>query len=134
MSPNAVSAGSPAIVVRQYLDEVLSGGRPAALDGLVAAADLRQRAASLRRAFPDLTMTVRRIIEEGEMVGVHVTGRGTHLGVFQGVPPTGRTWSAGCTALYRVVDGRIVDAWVTWDLLAILEQLGGIARAPIASA
>lgn len=134
MSTNAVSAANPAMVVGRYLDEVLSGGRPSALDGLVAAADLRQRAASLRRAFPDLTVTVRRVIEEGEMVGVHVTGRGTHLGVFQGVPPTGRTWSAGCTALYRVVDGQIVDAWVTWDLLAILEQLGGIARAPIASA
>ena len=134
MSPDPVSAASPAIIVRRYLDEVLSGGRPSALDDLVAAADLRHRATSLRRAFPDLAVTVRRVIEEGEMVGVHVTGRGTHLGVFQGVPPTGRTWTAGCTALYRVVDGRIADAWITWDLLAILEQLGGITRAPSASA
>lgn len=134
MSPDSPPAASPVTVVHRYVDEVLNEGRPAALEDLVAAADLRQRATSLRRAFPDLAVTVRRVIQEGDMVGVHLTGRGTHLGVFQGLPPTGRSWSAGCTALYRVRDGQIVDAWVTWDLLAMLEQLGGVTRAPVASA
>jgi len=27
-----------------------------------------------------------------------------------------------------------VDAWVNWDLLAILEQIGGVTRASTASA
>ena len=30
--------------------------------------------------------------------------------------------------------GRIVDNWETWDLLGILEQIGGVRRADSASA
>lgn len=134
MAVGLKSATSPADVVRRYLDEALAGGDSNALEALVPGADLRRRVTSLRRAFPDLAVKVRLLIADGDWVGVHFTGGGTHLGVFQGVPPTGRAWTAGCTALLRVADGRIVDAWVTWDLLAILEQLGGVTRASTASA
>ena len=134
MTADPISATTPAVVVRRYLGEALTGGRAQALEALVSGADLRRRATSFRRAFPDLVVTVQQLIADGDMVGVHVTGRGTHLGVFQGVPPTGRAWTAGCTALYRVADGRIVDAWVNWDLLSMLEQIGGIRRATTASA
>lgn len=67
------------------------------------------------------------------MVAVHLVGQGTHLGLFQGIPATGRRWSASCTALYRVHAGRIVDFWINWDELAILEH-GGVARRAPASA
>jgi predicted ester cyclase len=50
------------------------------------------------------------------------------------VTPTGRRWAATCSAFYRVVDERIVDSWMNWDLLGILEQLGGVRRAETASA
>jgi predicted ester cyclase len=134
MTADPIAATTPADVVRRYLDEALAGGESPALETLVSGADLKRRVTSLRQAFPDLKVTIRQLISDGDMVGVHFTGRGTHLGVFQGVPPTGRPWTAGCTALYRVEAGRIVDAWVNWDLLSMLEQLGGVKRASTASA
>jgi predicted ester cyclase len=134
MTAVSVNTITPAEVVRRYLGEALSGGDSEALEALVAGAELRRHVTSLRRAFPDFAVKVRVLIADVDWVGVHLTGGGTHRGVFQGVPPTGRAWTAGCTALYRVADGRIVDAWVTWDLLAILEQLGGVTRASTASA
>jgi predicted ester cyclase len=73
-------------------------------------------------------------VVEDELVAAHLTGRGTHQGLFQGVPATGRGWQADCIAVYRVHDGRITEGWVQWDLLALMEQLGAIVRAPTVSA
>jgi predicted ester cyclase len=84
-------------------------------------------------AFPDLEVETNLIVSDGDLVAVNLTGRGTHERTFQGVPPTGRQWAATCSAFYRVTDGRIADSWVNWDLLAILEQVGGVRRAETAS-
>ncbi len=74
------------------------------------------------------------LLAEGDLVAAHVTARGTHEGLFNGVPPTGNEWEAHCTAIYRVEDGRIAEAWVTWDLLALMEQLDAVERVQTVSA
>ena len=102
-------AGSPAVVVQRYLDEILDMGDLAQLEALL-------------------------LIAQGDLVAVHLQARGTHQAVFQGIPATGRTWTAGCTAIYRVERGRISDFRINWDLLGILEQVGGITRGASASA
>lgn len=134
MSADRVPASRAADVVNRYLDDVLMAADLSALEELVSNEALRQRVMSFRRAFPDLAITSRLLISEGDLVAVHFTGRATHRDYFQGVPATGRVWTAGCTALYRIGDDCIVDGWVNWDLLAILEQIGGIRRAASASA
>lgn len=134
MSADRGPASRAAEVVNRYLDDVLMAGDLSALEELVSNEALRQRVMSFRRAFPDLAITSRLLISEGDLVAVHFTGRATHRDFFQGVPATRRVWTAGCTALYRIEDDRIVDGWVNWDLLAILEQIGGIRRAASASA
>lgn len=121
-------------VVQQYLDGVLVGGAAEAVAELVDDPGLRRSATALRRAFPDLTISRVVMVSQDGMVGAHFAARATHRGIFQGVPATGRTWAASCTALYRVRDRRIVDSWETWDLLGILEQIGGVRRADSASA
>jgi steroid delta-isomerase-like uncharacterized protein len=123
---------TPKRVVERYLAEVLGGDRSA--DELVSGAELRQRVDALRRAFPDLEIETIALLGEDDLVAGHLVGRGTHLGVYQGVPPTGHTWEARCTAVYRVEDGRIADAWVTWDQLSLLEQLGAVERVQTVSA
>jgi predicted ester cyclase len=128
--PNA----GPRQVVVAYTENVLNGRDPSQLDRLIANQALALRVASFRRAFPDLRVTVREITSEGELVAVHLTGRATHRGIFQGIPATNREWTASCTAMYRVRDGQIVDFWLNWDVLGILEQIGGIARLMPASA
>jgi predicted ester cyclase len=104
------------------------------VDRYLASQALQQRVIGLRSAFPDLQVTTRALVVEGDLVAAHFTGRGTHKGLFQGVLATGRGWQADCIGVYRVQDGRIAEAWVQWDQLAIMEQLGAIVRAPTVSA
>lgn len=120
--------------VERFLEEVLNGDRPGAGDRLIANAGLRRKVEAFREAFPDLSVAPQLVIADGEYVAVHLTGRGTHRGIFQGVPATGRSWAASGSALYRVEHGMVVDMWENWDLLSILEQLGGVRRSPTASA
>jgi len=123
---------TPKRVVERYLTEVLGGDHPP--EELVSSAELRQRAGALRRAFPGLEIEIVALVGEDNLVAAHLVGRGTHLGVYQGVPPTGCSWEARCTAIYQVEEDRIADAWVTWDQLSLLEQLGAVERIQAVSA
>lgn len=114
---------------RRVVERYLAG------DGeLLADESLRQRDEAFRSAFPDARLTAELILTEGDLIAVHLTGRGTHLGTFQGCPSTGREWSATCTAVYRVEGGRIAEARVNWDWLAVMEQLGCVERVATVSA
>lgn len=124
----------PRTVVRRYLAEALVAGDPGAIEELIATGPLRERLLAFRSAFPDLEVQVEHLVVEGDLVAVRVTGRATHAGRHQGVPASGRSWTAACTGIFRVASGAIVDAWVQWDELAILEQIGGVRRAQAASA
>lgn len=115
-------------VVDRFMREVVSGMGPANSDDLVNNDVLRQRVAALRTAFPDLRLTVDQLFGMDDLVAVHATASGTHRGTFHGVPPTGRRWNSTYTAILRITEGRIADFWDSWDLLAILEQLGAVKR------
>lgn len=120
-------------IVERFLDEVLNGRNPGAADELISDETFKQRVELFRQAFPDVEATANLVIVDGDIVAVNLTGRGTHLGTFQGVTPTGRQWAATCSAFYRISDGRIADHWVNWDLLGILEQIGAVRRIETAS-
>ena len=66
-----------------------------------------------------------RFIAEGDKVVARLTARGTHQGLFRGIPPTGRvvTWTG--IRIFRIAEGKIVEHWANWDDLSLLKQLGG---------
>ena len=127
-------ATGPRAVVERYVSEVLNAPQRPDVAGIVADPSLARRAVRFREAFPDLEVETHLLFAEGDLVGGRFTGRGTHLGLFQGVPPTGASWCASCLAIYRIEADRIAEAWVGWDLLGLLEQLGAVERAQTASA
>lgn len=73
--------------------------------------------------FSEITMTVEDIIAEGDLVAVRWRGQGSHTGELFGIPATGREVHTSGTDLLRIVDGRIVEGWVNWDEIGMLEQL-----------
>jgi steroid delta-isomerase-like uncharacterized protein len=77
-------------------------------------------------AVPDAAIESLDEISEGDKVVVRWTARGTHNGVFLGVPPTGKqlTWT-GIT-IYRIADGKIVEERGEEDALGLMQQLGVI--------
>ena len=123
-------------VVDRYLTEVLGGSDSTSVDveELVSDEELAARTETMRSGFPDLEVDVTALVAENDLVAAHFHAQGTHLGLYQGVPPTGRRWEARCTGVYRVEHDRIVDAWVTWDTLSLMEQLGAIQRVSTVSA
>ena len=80
--------------------------------------------------FPDLEATVERLIGEGDRVVARWTVRGTHRGDFQGMAPTNRRITLHVLEEFRISDGVLVEAWETWDQLALMQQLGAMPTSP----
>ena len=93
----------------------------------IAEANLEQFKAFLkadRGAVPDQTIEEVHLFAQGELVAYWGVYRGTHLGQMGPFPPTGRSFALDFAAVHRLVGGKIVETWVTWDNLAMLSQLG----------
>jgi steroid delta-isomerase-like uncharacterized protein len=93
------------------------------------AENMRKHIQMCRAAFPDLRFTVDDLIAERDEVVVHWTAKGTQQGQFLGVAPTNRSASVSGTSICRIKSGRIMEQFVDWNLLTLLEQLGA-ATAP----
>ena len=91
---------------------------------------LRDFLASEADTFPDAHETIHFLVAERDMVAVHSGFRGTQRGRMGPFPASGRTLSADFMSVYRVTDGRIAEAWVEWDCLSGLIQLGHLAMPP----
>ena len=84
---------------------------------------LKRHITMCRNAFPDLRFTLDDIIAERDEVVVHSTER--HCGrPILGVAATRKIASVGGTSIYRIKNRRIVEQFIDWNLLTLLEQLG----------
>jgi steroid delta-isomerase-like uncharacterized protein len=75
-------------------------------------------------AFPDGNITVEEQLAERDLVGTRWTGRGTQTGELMGMAPTGKEVTVPGLTISRIVDGKLREAWVSWDMLSLLQQLG----------
>lgn len=79
----------------------------------------------LRTAMPDLTVTPERVaVLDDEFVFTEFTVTGTHDGVFQGIPPTGRSVQLHGVSRVRVVDGLAKEERMYYDTTEFRRQLG----------
>ena len=88
------------------------------------AGNLAGHIATCRNGFPDLNFTIDDTIAERNEVVLHWTGRGTHRGVFLGVPPTNRSAAVSGTSIFRIDGSKITEQWSDWNLMSLMEQLG----------
>jgi steroid delta-isomerase-like uncharacterized protein len=80
--------------------------------------------ATLRSAFPDLTVKPEHMVTNEDEIALAYTISGTHQGNFLGVAPTGKRISARGMQIARFENGQIVERWGSSDELGILKQLG----------
>lgn len=66
------------------------------------------------------------LIAEGDLVAHYETVQVKHKGAFQGIRPTGREASIASMDIYRIVDGKIIEQWITADMMGLMQQLGVI--------
>ena len=103
-------------------------------DGVQSLADFKAMAHVLRRAIPDIHFHVDATMKDGEHVAARVTVTGTHSGPGLGVAPTGRSFRITGIVMVRIVEGRTVEGWSSFDMLGLFEQLGIVKRPPIGAA
>lgn len=60
----------------------------------------------------------------GEWAACFGAQHAVHAGMFMGVPPTGKKVEIRYMDFWKVVDGRIVENWVSVDFPHVLAQLG----------
>ena len=115
-------------IVRRWFD-ALNQDRPEVADQLYSpdfengrgpafAKDVHR---DVRTAFPDYVVTVDDWIAEGDKVVTRWTLHGTHRDMLWGMPASGKqvTWT-GIT-IWRIADGKIVQAWQGTDDRRLLQ-------------
>jgi predicted ester cyclase len=116
------------LLVQRLVEEAVNQSN---LDVLAEVADgefaqaARQWIGPFRAAFPDFSMEVVDLVAEEEKVAAHFRCSGTHLGEWQGRPPSGRRFQ-GVDEIYifRVSDGKLIAATGVEDNLSRMRQLG----------
>jgi predicted ester cyclase len=104
------------------LDEVADG---------VFAEVARRWISPFRGAFPDFTMEIVSLVEEGDTVVAHFRCSGTHLGEWLGIPATGRRFERiDEIYVFQVEKGKLTGAFGVEDNLTRMKQLGIRLAAP----
>ncbi|MBA3864809.1 MAG: ester cyclase [Solirubrobacterales bacterium] len=83
----------------------------------------RQAVEYFLAAFPDLDHEIELLLAEDDLVAAHQRWSGTHAGEFLGAAATGRRVEFTSTAVLRIRDGLIAQAWDEMDSGGILHQL-----------
>jgi steroid delta-isomerase-like uncharacterized protein len=85
---------------------------------------LKQRVILFRTGFPDIHFDMDEIVGERDTVVVRYTFRGTHLGLFAGVEPSGRSIAIPGILIAHLIDGKIQEALSAFDSGELMKQLG----------
>jgi steroid delta-isomerase-like uncharacterized protein len=120
-------------LVRRFYREAIVGRDASACDRLLAEDFVHNGEARGRvgqratveyflAAFPDLSHAIELILAEGDLVAAHQRWAGTQQGEFLGVPGSGQRIEFTSTAVLRVRDGLIAEAWDEMDTGAIAAQ------------
>ncbi len=122
-------------LVRRHYEEVLSQKRLSIIEDLYAdsiqigdegnmpRAQFSEMAGMMTTIFPDIQVTVRDQMAEGDKVVSRWTATGTHQGDFLGMAPTGKRVTVKAIHIHQIKEGRICALWEEIDLLGLQQQL-----------
>ena len=80
----------------------------------------------MRGGFPDVQWTLEEMVAENDKVAARFIMKGTHQGVFFGVPPTGKPIKVQAMNFYHFSNGQIVEEYGQPDMLGLLQQIGAL--------
>ena len=73
--------------------------------------------------FPDYRFEPVHLVAEGDMVAALMPFSGTHLGPVLDLAPTGRKVRVSEMVFFRIIGGKIAEAWEEWDEHGMRTQL-----------
>jgi steroid delta-isomerase-like uncharacterized protein len=126
--------------IRRFVEEVWNGGNLSAVDNYIAPTYThhdpstpdrgrgpegeKQRVTLYRSAFPDLRFTIEDLIADADTVAIRWSSRGTHNGWLDQIPPTGKPVNVTGVSIARFENGKMIEGWISWDALGMLQQIG----------
>jgi steroid delta-isomerase-like uncharacterized protein len=145
-----MSADENIQLMRRWFQEVWNEGRVQTVYELISAdaVAIGQRGAEkqihgpeefvkfvreIRGAFPDIQIKVEDAFAADDKVVLRWSGTMTHTGDTLGIPPSGRAVRSSGITIARIVGGKIVEGWDSWDQLGMLDQIGVYQQPPIAA-
>ena len=87
---------------------------------------IKQLIGGLQAAFPDLNSSEEDLISEGDKIVVRRTFRGTHKDEFMGVAASGNKVTFSGIFIDRLTGGKIEEQWVVFDVMGLMQQIGGV--------
>jgi steroid delta-isomerase-like uncharacterized protein len=122
----AFAAGDTAtltkIVAENMVDHSSPPGTKPGRQGLLDAVTM------FRIGFPDIQISVDRVVAEGDSVAVYGRIAGTNTGPLMGAPATGKRADFGYMDMYKISNGQIVEVWHVENIAGMLTQLGLMPR------
>ena len=85
-------------------------------------------------AFPDVTFELEEVFGDETMVATTWTATGTHDGAFMGIEPTGNRGTVRGITVHRIEDGKIVEGWMNFDSLKMMQTIGAIPEMELTTA
>jgi predicted ester cyclase len=107
-----------AAIAPNFTDRALPPGRPQGPEGPAFASK------NFRKAVPDLSVEVRKMIVADDYVTVHMAFKGHFTGTFGHTAGRGQPIAFIATDLLKITGGRITDNWHIEDNLTLLSQMG----------
>ena len=128
-------------LARRALEEIWNQGKLAVIDELTASSatfhdpnvpggkftgpeGLKQLVQIYRGACPDVRLTINDQIAEGDKVVTRWTATGTHKGQLMAIAPTNKHATVTGVDIDRYQNGKVVEAWSSYDMLGLFQQLG----------
>jgi steroid delta-isomerase-like uncharacterized protein len=75
-------------------------------------------------AFPDTTVVMEDVIEEGDRISARFTYNGTFSKAFMGYPPNNVSIQMRSIDIWRVEDGKFAEHWDELNLLEVFQKIG----------
>jgi C-1 hydroxylase len=95
--------------------------------GDVTLKQLKKYAGTFFTAFPDIKITVKEMVAEGDRVAALVNWKATHKGEYLGIPATGKKIDISVAMIIKIRAGKWVEFWNVTDI-GLAEQLGAVPR------
>lgn len=77
-----------------------------------------------RSAFPRIEFTIETVVAEGDHVALRWHSEQRQEGAYLGVKPLGTLVKMTALQMFRLSEGKIVEVWIMFDPLNVMQQLG----------
>jgi steroid delta-isomerase-like uncharacterized protein len=127
---DAMSASNK-VVARRIVEEIWNNRHLQLADELVAPSFMgggpeayKQAVHVYLTAFPDLHCEIQDMMAEDDKVVTRWRFTATHEGDLLGIAATWKRISVNGVTISRIRDGKVLEEWVSWDMLSLMRQLG----------